>query len=312
MGKERCTYGLYFLKNVPGALRYKLAHKMKNCTRFRGQKGITLDYSNEVLRSYISAGKPFAAIHFGGTELGAINAYEKIRLGYKKNFKEAVKYSMKNNAGFYPSDDIHLRHYGEAWIKECGNADILGIMGLHMEDYFQKKYLPHAKIIQYEGMEPLHGSWTELLKGKKVLVISPFTAEIEAQYAKREKLFLDEPSILPEFELKLLTSPLTLGDEKPVLPTFFDGLDQMKEAIRGIDFDIALVGCGAYTAFLCCFIKSIGKMAIETGGATSTLFGIMGKRWEKREHVAKHVNSDWIRPYNKAAGFDKIEGGAYW
>ena len=150
-------------------------------------------------------------------------------------------------------------------------------MGLHMEDYFQAKYLPKATIVQYEGMEPLRGDWSKLLKDKKVLVISPFSDEIKAQYAKRERLFLDDPDILPAFDLKLLQSPLTLGDEKPILPTFFDTLDQMKAAIRDIDFDIALVGCGAYTAFLCCFIKSLGKMAIETGGATPTLFGIMTK-----------------------------------
>lgn len=312
MSKERAVYLHYFWKNIPGAFRYKLRHKMKDCTHFRGRKGITLDYTNEVLKKAILAGEPFAAIHFGGTELGALNNYEKIRLGFKHHYKDPVKYSMKNNAGFYPTDDAGLNHYGEAWLKECANADILGIMGLHMEDYFQAKYLPKATIVQYEGMEPLRGDWSKLLKDKKVLVISPFTDEIKAQYAKRERLFLDDPDILPAFDLKLLQSPLTLGDEKPVLPTFFDTLDQMKAAIRDIDFDIALVGCGAYTAFLCCFIKSLGKMAIETGGATPTLFGIMGKRWEKRGHVAKHVNADWIRPYNKAAGFNKIEGGAYW
>ena len=43
-----------------------------------------------------------------------------------------------------------------------------------------------------------------------------------------------------------------------------------------------------------------------------TLFGMIGKRWDKREHVAKYVNSSWVRPAEKPAGYEKIEGGAYW
>ena len=94
MSKERAVYLHYFWKNIPGAFRYKLRHKMKDCTRFRGRKGITLDYTNEVLKKAILAGEPFAAIHFGGTELGALNNYEKIRLGFKRHYKDPVKYSM--------------------------------------------------------------------------------------------------------------------------------------------------------------------------------------------------------------------------
>ena len=89
-------------------------------------------------------------------------------------------------------------------------------------------------------------------------------------------------------------------------------LEEMEERIRPIDFDIALIGAGAYGALLCFYIKSLGKMALQTGGATQTLFGIMGKRWENREHVAKYVNEYWIRPSKKPAGYQKIEGGCYW
>ena len=55
-----------------------------------------------------------------------------------------------------------------------------------------------------------------------------------------------------------------------------------------------------------------GKQAIQSGGATMTLFGIMGKRWEHRNHVAKHYNEHWIRPKSKIKGYEKIDQGAYW
>jgi len=312
MRKGRITYFRYFLRNLPSSLAVKLFRRPKNLSHFNGIKGIGLQQTDDLLQTYIKSGKPFCAIHFGGSELGALNNYEKIRLGLKKSYKKPVRFAMKNNAGFYPVDDVSLNQYGELWLSKCGEADLIGLMGLHMEDYFQKKYLSQAAPILYEGMEPLRGHWTQLLKDKKVLVVTPFVDEVRDQYAKREKLFLDDPSILPPFDLKLVRSPITLGDEKGDYDSYFDGLKAMEKEIESIDFDIALVGCGAYTTPLCLYIKSLGKQAIQTGGATPTLFGIMGKRWEKREHVAKHVNSDWIRPYKKARGYDKIESGAYW
>jgi hypothetical protein len=312
MSKGKFTYFRYFFKNAPSSLAVKVFHQPKKLTRFNGVKGIDLEKTDAVLQNCLQSDKPFCAVHFGGTELGALNNYEKIRLGLRKHYKKSVRYSMKNNAGFYPTDDKSLSKFGQTWLSECKDADVLGLMGLHMEDYFQDVYLPHSALVLYEGMEPLRGHWTRRLEGKKVLVITPFADEVKDQYARREKLFLDEPEILPLFNLRVLRSPMTLGDESGVSPSFFDGLEKMKDEIRHIDFDVALVGCGAYTSFLCFFIKSIGKQAVQTGGATQTLFGIMGKRWENRDHVAKHVNKDWIRPYKKACGYAKIESGAYW
>ncbi|MCQ2742389.1 MAG: hypothetical protein MJ239_03725 [Bacilli bacterium] len=310
MGKGK--YIVYFIKNAPGAIRERLFHKSKSCLRFRGQKNITLEYSNEVLKEFISSGKPFAAIHFGGMEMTCINNYEKILLRFRKDFKPGVKYVMKNNTGFYPADDEHLMEYGRRWIEECSSADLLGIMGLHMEDYFAGKYMKNAKVAQYEAFEPCHGDWVSLLKGKKVLVVSPFEEEIKNQYAKRELLFEGDPNRLPEFDLQVVKSPLTLGDEVGEEATFFDGLKKMEDEISKLDFDIALVGCGSYGSFLCAYIKGLGKQAIQTGGATQTLFGIMGKRWENREHVSKWFNEHWIRPYAKASGSNRIDKGAYW
>ena len=78
------------------------------------------------------------------------------------------------------------------------------------------------------------------------------------------------------------------------------------------DFDVLLVGAGAYGSFLALYAKSLGKQGIQTGGATSTLFGIMGRRWENRSHVSQYVNENWIHPTKKVEGFKKVENGAYW
>ena len=306
------SYFFYFIKNTPAVLGWKLFKRKKNLSKFNGQKGINLDSSNATLKEAILEGKPFAAIRFGAVEMSCLNNHEKIELHLKKKYKDSVKYSMKNNAGYYPVDDASLKEYGDRYLPILKDVDILGISGVHMEDYFAKKYIGKPKYILYEGMEPLRGDWTKLLAGKKVLVVSPFVRDIENQYSKRERLFPNPDDILPKFELRLLQAPLTLAEERGSAPTFFDGLDMMVASIKQMDFDIALVGCGAYGSLLCIEIKKMGKMAIQTGGATPTLFGIIGKRWLKREHVAKYVNSEWIRPSEKPRGFDKVEGGAYW
>ncbi len=311
--KQKATYILYFLKNLPSSLAIRFFRKGKDVTRFNGQKGITLEYSSKVLRGYINKGEPFSAVRFGASELGCLNATEKIDLGFKKTYKPAVRDSMKRRAGYYPTGDRHLSEYSHTFFEKCKGNDILAISGIHMEDYFAKKYMPDAKIIQNLALEPLLGGWTDLLKGKKVLVVSGFADDIRKQYERREKLFPKDSGILPEFDLKVLEAPLTSGDSVDErFPSFMRYLEEMEERIRTIDFDIALIGAGAYGSLLCFYIKSLGKMALQTGGATQTLFGIIGKRWENRDYVKQYINEYWVRPSRKPLGYEKIEGGCYW
>ena len=51
---------------------------------------------------------------------------------------------------------------------------------------------------------------------------------------------------------------------------------QMKNQIVKTDFDIAIIGAGAYGFSLAAFIKKIGKKAVHLGGPTQVLFGIKG------------------------------------
>ena len=92
--------------------------------------------------------------------------------------------------------------------------------------------------------------------------------------------------------------------------------------ILKIDFDIALLGCGAYGYPLAAEIKRGCRQAVHMGGAIQLMFGIMGKRWDgtrpgsdgkMRADVAKYYNDDWIYPIEeKPADADKVEYGPYW
>ena len=92
--------------------------------------------------------------------------------------------------------------------------------------------------------------------------------------------------------------------------SWFDALEAMKDEIDRKDFDIALLGCGAYGFPLAAHIKRIGKKAIHMGGSLQLLFGIYGKRWENYPYI----NDAWIRPrvVDRPKGFENVEKGCYW
>ena len=84
-----------------------------------------------------------------------------------------------------------------------------------------------------------------------------------------------------------------------------------------IEFDIAIIGCGAYGLPLAAKIKKSGKQAIHLAGATQLLFGIKGKRWEENadfSYVRKWFNEEWVYPSDedKLENGNCVEGGCYW
>jgi len=99
----------------------------------------------------------------------------------------------------------------------------------------------------------------------------------------------------------------------------------MKREIEKQDFDICLIGCGAYGFPLAAHVKKIGKKAVHMGGSLQLLFGIRGKRWEVYDphyeqpgnvfiHYYGLPNENWVRPSNneKPENHSKVEDSCYW
>jgi hypothetical protein len=118
---------------------------------------------------------------------------------------------------------------------------------------------------------------------------------------------------------------MSLGQNRTVFTTWFEALEFMKNDIDQIDFDIALIGAGAYGFHLAAHIKRQGKKAIHMGGALQLLFGIRGKRWEDPNYGVKEwgleegtysslMNEHWIRPFeeSKPQNPQLVEGACYW
>jgi hypothetical protein len=168
--------------------------------------------------------------------------------------------------------------------------------------------------------------WTRALKCKKILVVHPFVKTIENQYKKREFLFKDK-NFIPEFEsLNLIMAVQSLGNENTPFNDWFQALDFMKAEIDKIDYDICLIGCGAYGFPLAAHVKRSGKKALHIGGSLQLLFGIRGKRWESVIDPHYEPGSDilidyhglpndyWVRPSEEETPKNhfKVEGSCYW
>jgi len=173
-----------------------------------------------------------------------------------------------------------------------------------------KKYNPNLTLVPLETYEPWHNPdnpWSKCLKGKKVLVISPFTRTIEQQWKKRELLFKDT-EILPDFDLITYKAVNTRGDAiDDRFSDWHEALSFMVKEISELDFDIAIAGCGAYTLPLLSEVKNMGKTAIQMGGATQLLFGIIGNRWENDPIIRSYRNKSWrhVLPDDISEGMNK-------
>jgi hypothetical protein len=190
-----------------------------------------------------------------------------------------------------------------------------------MEERVFREFSPDAALVSIRSLESwlFHDPWTAALHGRKVLVVHPFVETIRGQYAKRGRLF-DDQRVLPEFEsLETLRAVQSAARSTTRFASWFDALDAMCSEIASREFDVALIGAGAYGFPLSAFVKGLGKKAVHMGGVAQILFGIIGRRWEKvipggYPPLTRFVNSSWTRalPSETPAGFEAMDGGAYW
>ena len=110
----------------------------------------------------------------------------------------------------------------------------------------------------------------------------------------------------------------TNANENSKFNTWFEALDSMKQQMDKIDYDIALIGYGAYGLHLAAHAKRMGKKVIHLGGALQICFGIIGKRYENPKHANGFYpglfNEHWTRPMNEERPKNShlVEDSCYW
>lgn len=275
----------------------------------------TIEEGNIKVKELLQVGNPCMITRFGSTELSAV--YQYYLEGSKKNMQWSAfhKQGLNKDSGFFPSTDEMITKFCSTFIKHVKNTDLLGVWFREGEETMVTKFLPNAYLTPLRGLEPYYfqNPWSSILENKKVLVIHPFANSIKYQYLNsREKLFTN--NVLPHFPLEVIEAVQSLGTSKTKFSSWFEAFDFMCDAIQKKDFEIAIIGAGAYGLPLASFVKDLGKKAVHLGGATQLLFGIKGKRWDNHPIISKLFNEYWIRPSESEtpARENLLEDGCYW
>lgn len=285
--------------------------------------------ANDILTEMSSLTRPVAVSRLGTTENSLVKYFVENQRNGECVFPEELSTTIKELSGFFPADNSLLSRFARETLEHLGEVDVMAVRSTvsehsfwGFEDFFITRFARQSVLIDLNSLlqlgDPL--SWTRSLKGKKVLVIHPFAETVLEQFEKREYLF-DIPDFLPDCDLDVLQAVQSVGDNSSLtgFATWFDALDSMRAEIATRDFDIALIGAGAYGLFLAAECKKQGKVGIHIGGATQLLFGILGRRWTDpgspdSASVLPYINEHWTGPKESEipAGASKVEGGCYW
>lgn len=287
----------------------------------------------QIVHDRISEGRPFMFARLGSIECDVCEnvkyTYYEKRSNWKfithkgqPNFINPFLLPLfSNNAGFFPSDDVCcLKRFYQLMVECMADVDILASWCFN-EVCFQEEFKNSIKVDRELSMPLLTDTpWTLALEGKKVLVIHPFAETITNQYRRINKVF-PNVTILPKFELSVIKAIQTSGGAKAQFKDWFEALQYMKDEIDKIDYEVCLLGCGAYGFPLAAHCKRRGKQAIHLGGGLQLLFGIIGNRWETdlgyinvHPYLPTYRNEYWVRPLLSETPIKSgdIENNCYW
>ncbi len=274
---------------------------------YNGNKYIKLlnkEDANVLIIKKISSKKPLMISRYGSVEFYTFTTGKGID-------------ELYNNAGFFPKDDSLIKEFQNIYYEASREIDILGIWFYKYAgiSHWKRKIrliktLPNINyLIELHTLNPYENNWVTALESKRVLVVHPFKSSIEKQYARREKI-----GLLPKLKgLEIIQAVQTIADVNDSrFQNWFEALDYMKKEISTKEFDICLIGCGAYGLPLAAYVKNMGKQAIHVGGALQLLFGIKGRRWEVE--YGYQFDENWIYPFeeDKPIGAEKVENACYW
>ena len=148
-----------------------------------------------------------------------------------------------------------------------------------------------------------------------MLVIHPFEQTIRTQLPHLAKLGVYSESAHENLARRTHDTTVLACPQLPYMVPprhrdWFHGLGEMQEAMNAIDFDVAIIGAGAWSIPLAAHAKKLGRIGLHLGGTINLLFGIRVGRFEDRGLYNDH----WIRPLPSEcpANHKLMENGAYW
>lgn len=313
--KDKQLFRYYALESLVYRVSDHLPRKFYTRTHYANRPILSTEEGRKHIIELVNRNKPFMVGRYGTGEGRALAEYHQIQLGLRKEYYERTRHFLCCNAGFFPNEADAIDKWGKLLTDLSPECDIMGVMNFYCEGWIVEKLCPDAILMPNGGIGSAKSGYAHCLENKKILVVHPMVKTIEEQYFNHRKEIFPGTNALPEFELQTLKAVNTQADATDSrFPTWFDALDYMTEEVAKRDFDIALVGCGAYGFPLAARIKQMGKSSIQMAGALQYLFGIKNARSDNNAYIRSLYNDSWVYPdeSERPAGSEKIEGGCYW
>ena len=278
--------------------------------KYRGVPVLDAAAGNDLARQALLRGGPFLFGRCGATEMRTVADW--LRGG---TFAEKTRQDIRTLSGVFPTDDATLDRFCRLYVGCAHSADLLALWDVGAEREVIRG-CRQTKFARLRALEPYYHEhpWSAALAGKKVLVVHPFRETILRQYARREQLFPGR-DILPAFaSLTVVPAVQGLAGQETGYASWFDALAAMQRQMDEADYEVAIIGAGAYGLPLAAHARDTGHVAVQMSGATQLLFGIRGKRWDDHPVISKLYNDAWVRPAESEgiARREAVEGGSYW
>jgi len=221
--------------------------------------------------------------------------------------------SGATNAGIRPRNMQSYRVFSDLAWSALQNLDLLGVWKTGYEAIclgpHTKKVFFDVEITGPNGHNACH--WMRALKGRRVLVVSPFTGTIQHQIPKLGKVWPEMPW-LAETDFHLVPFPYLI--DEGCSESWWEVYERIGALFSRGDYDVALLGCGGLGLPFAHLAKKSGRVGIHLGGHLQLVFGIYGQRHLDQPWFRDQMNEHWVRPNASEVpnSAKRVEGGCYW
>ena len=213
--------------------------------KYRGVDILPAAAGNDLARDLLESGQPFLFGRCGATEMRTVADW--LQNG-GHNFTDRTRADIRNLSGVFPTDDATLDKFCRLYVKTAQSAELLALWNVGAEREVIRG-CDATRFTELRALEPYYHArpWSAALAGKRVLVVHPFRRTILAQYEKRTQLFPGK-DVLPELAcLTVIQAVQGLGGQDTGYADWFDALAEMECRMDAADYDVAIVGAGAYS-----------------------------------------------------------------
>lgn len=265
----------------------------------------------QLISAAIVGKRPFLASRLGFTEARCLSQPDALQ--------EPSRFVMDliwKHSGVFPPEKADFQKFGRRYLEALSVVDLLGLIRNPAEKKLVDNHASTVSTCALGDLEPfLHPyPWSKHLAGLKVVVVHPFVESIRQQYEQRRSSLFFNPDVLPEFSLRVVKAPQSLAGNTDGYRSWTDACEHLIGEVASQEFDVAILGCGAYGLPVGAHVKKLGKVAIHMGGATQLLFGVSGKRWRDQPAFRAIMTDAWRPPLEieRPPGWETIEDGCYW